>query len=291
MAGHSHELLIFPCLIAHQDASGNVELHPRAIAAMTGLTEEIVRETLLRLEADDKESRTMHPEYGGRRIVRLDEHRPWGWFLVNSEIYRTLLRAGAMRENARLRQAAKRERDRHAMSRDSHGAVTSKSRQLTARSRKENEKENETEKEKKKKIPALPGAPVGASSSGMDMHGSLSVYAVAWEARYSTPPHPSARDCVAANAALKSFEPAIKAQLLAAYVADEDPWLCEKAHPLGLFPRQVDKLLARLNGKLSEGARASPRYVNPTKGFQEPGYNEDLDLTALAASMPRTVEE
>lgn len=134
-------------------------------------------------------------------------------------------------------------------------------------------------------------APSGAVvASEKTMHGALSVYAVAWEARYSSPPHPSARDCVAANSALRAFEPAIRAQLLAAYVADEDPWLCDNAHPLGLFPRQIDKLRARLNGKLSHGS-APAKYVNPRKGFQEPGFNQDLDLTALAASRTRTVEE
>ena len=124
MMGKANLLLVFPCLLAHADKNGNVDLHPRAIAALVGIDESAVRQALLELEAEDEESRTKDPQYGGRRIVRVDEHRAWGWFIVNYLTYRGLIKAEAVREKARVRQERKRSRDKSA----TPGTVTRKSR-------------------------------------------------------------------------------------------------------------------------------------------------------------------
>ena len=68
-------------MLAHCDKAGVCDMHPRAIAEEVGLTVEQVRAALDELEAPDIESRT--PDEEGRRIIRLDEHRSWGWRVVN----------------------------------------------------------------------------------------------------------------------------------------------------------------------------------------------------------------
>lgn len=88
LRGNSRGLLVFTNLLAHCDKEGVVDMHPRAIAEEVGLTQDQVRAALDELEAPDAESRT--PDMDGRRIVRLDEHRAWGWRVVNYGKYRAI---------------------------------------------------------------------------------------------------------------------------------------------------------------------------------------------------------
>ena len=108
LRGDSHGLLVFTNLIAHADSAGHVDIHPRAIADEVGLTLEQVRAALLKLEAPDEESRS--PELEGRRIVRLNEHRDWGWQVVNYLTYRAIRDEEDRREQNRLAQQRWRER-------------------------------------------------------------------------------------------------------------------------------------------------------------------------------------
>lgn len=102
LRGNSHGLLVFTNLLAHCDKSGEVDMHPRAIAEEVGLTVEQVRAALLVLEAPDEESRS--PEEDGRRILRKDEHRAWGWVVVNYLKYRSIRDEDDRREQNRLAQ-------------------------------------------------------------------------------------------------------------------------------------------------------------------------------------------
>jgi hypothetical protein len=102
LRGNSHCLLVFTNLLAHCDKSGEVDIHPRAIAEEVGLTIEQVRAALLMLEAPDEESRS--PEEDGRRILRKDEHRAWGWVVVNYLKYRSIRDEDDRREQNRLAQ-------------------------------------------------------------------------------------------------------------------------------------------------------------------------------------------
>jgi hypothetical protein len=108
LRGDSHGLLVFTNLIAHADSAGHVDIHPRAIADEVGLSLEQVRAALLKLEAPDEESRS--PELEGRRIVRLNEHRDWGWQVVNYLKYRAIRDEEDRREQNRLAQQRWRER-------------------------------------------------------------------------------------------------------------------------------------------------------------------------------------
>ena len=158
MSGKSDLLLVWPCILAHADPRGNVDLHPRVIAALTGLSQDRVDAAIAELEADDPDSRTMDPVYGGKRMVRLDETRRWGWFVVNHLLYRKMASLGAVRAQAAERQARKRNKDTVTVT-DSHAPVTHPSRTchapVTVVSRKEEEEEKEDE------ISPLPPSPGG----------------------------------------------------------------------------------------------------------------------------------
>jgi hypothetical protein len=107
MRGQSHLLLVFTNLLANASSDGWVDMHPAAIADEVGLTTDEVKAALLKLEATDPDSRS--PEEDGRRIVRLDEHRSWGWRIVNYVKYRQIRNEDDRREQNRLAQARWRE--------------------------------------------------------------------------------------------------------------------------------------------------------------------------------------
>jgi hypothetical protein len=108
LRGNSHGLLVFTNLLAHCDKDGIADIHPRAIAEEVGLAPDQVRAVLDELEAPDEESRS--PEEGGRRIVRVDEHRAWGWRVVNYVKYRAIRNEEDRREQNRRAQEAWRKR-------------------------------------------------------------------------------------------------------------------------------------------------------------------------------------
>lgn len=103
-------LITFQQLIVLCDADGTVDMTPGAIARRTGIPLEHITAGLEILESPDPYSRT--PGDDGRRIMRLDEHRPWGWYLVNHEKYRTLQDSDTVRAQNRERKRRQRERQR-----------------------------------------------------------------------------------------------------------------------------------------------------------------------------------
>jgi hypothetical protein len=102
LRGNSHGLLVFTNLLAHADQYGRVDVHPKAIAEEIGLSIEQVKAALLDLEAPDAESRS--PENEGCRIVRMDEHRAWGWQITNYVKYRSIKNEEDRRTQNRIAQ-------------------------------------------------------------------------------------------------------------------------------------------------------------------------------------------
>ena len=100
LRGNSNGLLVFTNLLANCDRDGVVDVHPKAIAEEVGLDVETVRAVLIDLEAPDAESRS--PDEDGRRIVRMDGHRAWGWRVVNYGKYRAIKNEEDRREANRL---------------------------------------------------------------------------------------------------------------------------------------------------------------------------------------------
>ena len=108
LRGRSDEILVFTNLLAHSDQHGVVDKHFRAIAEETGLPRDRVEAAILNLEAPDSESRS--PEMNGCRIVRMDEHRVWGWRIVNYGKYRAIRNEDDRREQNRIAQERHREK-------------------------------------------------------------------------------------------------------------------------------------------------------------------------------------
>lgn len=88
MRGKSDIILVFVNLLTHADQEGIVDRHWQVIVDETGLTEQRVKDALLVLSSPDIETRT--PDDEGRRIRLIDEHRDWGWMIVNHAKYREL---------------------------------------------------------------------------------------------------------------------------------------------------------------------------------------------------------
>lgn len=155
-------------MIVLADVDGVVDMTPQAIAARTSIPFDIIKIGIEVLEQPDPYSRS--PAEDGRRIERLDAHRPWGWRIVNYHHYRHLQDAETVREQNRERQRRKRERDKspdvtgvtpgHAASRPSHNVTAghSESRHV------EVEVEAEVEEEQ---IPYRRLSPASGDSSGL----------------------------------------------------------------------------------------------------------------------------
>jgi len=126
LRGRSEAQLVFVNLIATADRQGVVDKHFRVIADETGLSIEAVKNAILELESPDPESRT--PDLQGRRIERLDDHRDWGWRVVNYLHYRGIRDEETRREQNREAQD-RYKRQSAAVSRDkpeSAAVITSK---------------------------------------------------------------------------------------------------------------------------------------------------------------------
>lgn len=149
LRGRAHEILVFTNLLAHCDAAGHVDKHFRAIAEEVGLTVDEVKTAIANLEAPDTESRS--PELDGRRIVRLDEHRAWGWLVVNHGKYRAIKDEADRREQNRIAQAKFRER--HGESKQLSASISSRKQPSAASAQAEAEAEADTN-------PQTPLAPI-----------------------------------------------------------------------------------------------------------------------------------
>lgn len=81
-------LVTFQQFIILADRHGVVDMTPEAISRRTTVPLPIIQAGINALEQPDQQSRS--PDEDGRRIVPLDEHRPWGWRVVNYGHYRKI---------------------------------------------------------------------------------------------------------------------------------------------------------------------------------------------------------
>ncbi len=91
----------FMDMLVLADRNGVVDMTHEAIARRTNRPIETIRRTILLLEGPDKCSRT--PDYAGARIKRLDDHREWGWMIVNYDYFRQLASEEQRREKTLTR--------------------------------------------------------------------------------------------------------------------------------------------------------------------------------------------
>lgn len=85
---------------------GVVDMTPQAIAARTSFPLDLILKGIKILSEPDPYTRT--PGEEGRRIVLIDDHRPWGWRIVNHGKYMKLRDMKQKREADRVRISEKR---------------------------------------------------------------------------------------------------------------------------------------------------------------------------------------
>jgi hypothetical protein len=88
------------------DENGVVDSPPFAIARRTGLPVEMIEEAIKELEKPDPLSRSK--DNSGARLVRLDEHRDWGWRLPTYPEYSKRITTEQKRQYNRERMREKR---------------------------------------------------------------------------------------------------------------------------------------------------------------------------------------
>jgi hypothetical protein len=118
--GYWEAIVTFQQMIVLADADGIVDMTPQAICARTSMPIDILEKGLKKLSEPDPHSRT--PGEDGRRIVCIDEHRPWGWQIVNYLKYKNLRDSDEVREQNRVR--AQRFRDKRNGSNGASRGVT-----------------------------------------------------------------------------------------------------------------------------------------------------------------------
>lgn len=91
----------FMDLIVLADRNGVVDMTPESIARTTNRPLKVIKRTLLQLEGPDPRSRT--PEENGARIKRLDDHRDWGWVIINFDRFRAIATDDQYREKTKER--------------------------------------------------------------------------------------------------------------------------------------------------------------------------------------------
>jgi hypothetical protein len=101
--------LVFEDFLKLCDLNGVVDMTPEAISRRTNVPLEIVLAGIEALERPDPRSRT--PDAEGRRLVRLDDHREWGWMIVNHAHYRSIASEEQRREKTASRVRVFREKN------------------------------------------------------------------------------------------------------------------------------------------------------------------------------------
>lgn len=94
-------LITFQQMIVLCDADGVIDMTAHAISRRTGIPIEHIEAGIKVLENPDPYSRT--PGDDGRRIMRIDAHRPWGWYIVNHNKYKNLQDSDTVRAQTRER--------------------------------------------------------------------------------------------------------------------------------------------------------------------------------------------
>jgi hypothetical protein len=91
----------FMDLLVLADSDGVVDMTHEAVSARTRIPIEDVITFISQLESPDLKSRT--PDHEGRRLIRLDDHRDWGWLIVNYQTFRETATELQRREKTKAR--------------------------------------------------------------------------------------------------------------------------------------------------------------------------------------------
>lgn len=111
LCGRWPDIGLWPIVLSLTDWRGIVDVTPTYIASVTGLPAEEVVACMKRFCEPDPYSRSTDEK--GARLVLLDEHRDWGWRVVNIQVYRDKASGMDQVEDGRNAAKVKRYRDRH----------------------------------------------------------------------------------------------------------------------------------------------------------------------------------
>lgn len=100
----------FMDLLVLADSDGVVDMTETSISARTRIPLDKVQKFLVTLCNADVRSRT--PEDDGKRIKLIDDHRNWGWVIINYDKFRDIASDMQRRERTRLRVQKHRETSR-----------------------------------------------------------------------------------------------------------------------------------------------------------------------------------
>lgn len=109
--GHWEAIVTLQQMLVLCNQDGVLDMTPQAMAARTSIPLEIITKGIGILAEVDPYSRT--PDEDGRRIVLLDEHRPWGWRIVNYAKYQQIKNRADKLEADRVRIAEKRKANKN----------------------------------------------------------------------------------------------------------------------------------------------------------------------------------
>lgn len=93
LCGRWPDIGLWPIVLSLADRHGVVDVTPDYLSRVTGLAEPEVTACMARFCQPDPSSRS--GAAGGARLVLLDEHRAWGWRVVNHGLYRERARKAA----------------------------------------------------------------------------------------------------------------------------------------------------------------------------------------------------
>ena len=230
---------------------GIVDKHWRAIAEETGLPRERVEQAILNLEAPDPESRS--PEMDGCRIIKMDEHRAWGWKIVNYGKYRSIRDEDDRREQNRIAQEKFRNKNKagnQEVSNSKHDVIDNNKNKprkpISAQEEEEAEGEEEAEAINQKR--STPQSAVAKKSNPVDVEIQTSCketwksYSTAYFNRYGTDPVRNAK----VSSQIKQFVARIGATesppVAAHFVASNSQFYVSKGHAVGLLLADAEKL-------------------------------------------------
>ena len=106
VASNWHTMTVWIHFIILADENGVVDSPPFAIARRTGIPEDVIKKAIKELEKPDPLSRSK--DHAGARLVRLNEHRDWGWMLPTYPEYSKRITEEQKRQYNRERMREKR---------------------------------------------------------------------------------------------------------------------------------------------------------------------------------------
>jgi hypothetical protein len=86
LCGRWPDIGLWPIILSMSDRDGIVDVTPLYIAGVTGLSEQEIVDCMARFCQPDKYSRSQ--DCDGCRLELLDDHRDWGWKIINHAKYR-----------------------------------------------------------------------------------------------------------------------------------------------------------------------------------------------------------